>query len=269
MKTIVLILLILALGGCQSISGASQPKSARDDKTAMTDTKTPQVPDAQSTKKDGVESELKSDFKVILPALTAQAPIPAQYAFCIEDGKGKGTFGKNKSPQIKWEGAPKGTQSFAIITHDPDVPSKGDNVNQEGKSVSKDLPRVDFYHWVLIDIPASTTELALGTDGQGVKAGGKTPGKRKYGTRGLNNYTDWFASHEKMKGKYGGYDGPCPPWNDEIVHHYHFTVYALDVPSLNIQGDFKGPDALQAMKGHILAQSSFIGLYKLNTKVTY
>ena len=262
MKTITLILLSLSLACCQSL-----PQASQSDKAPKAEAQ------AESVKAEAPKSEAASakiaTLDVTLPGLTAQAPIPAQYAFCVEDGKGKGTFGKNESPQIKWEGAPEGTQSYAVLTHDPDVPSKGDNVNKDGKSVSKDLPRVDFYHWVLVDIPATTNELALGAEGKGVKAGGKTPGKSEHGVRGLNNYTDWFASHEKMKGKYGGYDGPCPPWNDEIVHHYHFTVYALDVPSLNLKGDFKGPDALKAMEGHILAKGSFIGTYKLNTKVKY
>ena len=59
------------------------------------------------------------------------------------------------------------------------------------------------------------------------------------GTRqGINDYTGWFAGDKDMAGNYFGYDGPCPPWNDEILHHYVFTVYALDVPRLDIAGDF-------------------------------
>ena len=58
---------------------------------------------------------------------------------------------------------------------------------------------------------------------------------------GVNNYTDWFAGDEQMAGDYGGYDGPCPPWNDELLHHYRFTLYALDVPSLGLPGAFGGP----------------------------
>ena len=49
-----------------------------------------------------------------------------------------------------------GTKSFAIVCHDPDVPSKGDDVNQEGRRVPASLPRVDFFHWVLVDLPASS-----------------------------------------------------------------------------------------------------------------
>jgi phosphatidylethanolamine-binding protein (PEBP) family uncharacterized protein len=40
-----------------------------------------------------------------------------------------------------------------VICHDPDVPSKGDDVNQEGRGVPASLPRVDFFHWVLVDLP--------------------------------------------------------------------------------------------------------------------
>src|SRR5690606_29409386 len=68
-------------------------------------------------------------------------------------------------------------------------------------------------------------------------------------------------------GDYGQYDGPCPPWNDSIVHHYHFTVYALDVETLGLQGKFGGPAALAAMEGHILAKGSVVGKYSLNPDV--
>ena len=82
--------------------------------------------------------------------------------------------------------------------------------------------------------------------------------------RGINNFTDWFAGDEQMRGEYGGYDGPCPPWNDEIIHHYYFTVFALDVSSLELSGSFGGPDVLAAMRGHILAEGRWVGTYTLN-----
>ena len=47
--------------------------------------------------------------------------------------------------------------------------------------------------------------------------------------QGINDYTGWFAGDKDMAGNYFGYDGPCPPWNDEIPHRYVFTLYALDV----------------------------------------
>jgi Raf kinase inhibitor-like YbhB/YbcL family protein len=67
-----------------------------------------------------------------------------------------------------------------------------------------------------------------------------------------------------MAGQYGGYDGPCPPWNDERAHRYTFKVYALDVPSLNLSGAFTGPEAEAAMQGHVLAEGEAVGLYTLN-----
>ena len=147
---------------------------------------------------------------------------------------------------------------------DPDVPSVADDVNQEGRTVPHDLPRVDFYHWVLVDIPADMDELPEGIDSDGVTQGGKAPGATGHGVRGVNNYTDWFAGDEQMGGDYAGYDGPCPPWNDERLHHYRFTLYALDVPTLGLSGSFGGPEALAAMEGHVLAESSWTGTYTLN-----
>ena len=54
--------------------------------------------------------------------------------------------------------------------------------------------------------------------------------------QGINDYTGWFAGDKDMAGNYFGYDGPCPPWNDEIPHRYVFTLYALDVPRLDVGG---------------------------------
>ena len=62
-----------------------------------------------------------------------------------------------------------------------------------------------------------------------------------------------------MGGDYGGYDGPCPPWNDSIMHHFHFTVFALDVQLLDLKGAFTGAGVLAAMKGHVLDQESHMG----------
>ncbi len=187
--------------------------------------------------------------------------IPARYAMGRPDGEGHATFSDNVSPHLAWSDVPAGTKSFAILCHDPDVPSVGDDVNQDGKTVSKDLPRVDFFHWVLVDIPAAVRELAEGADADGVTAKGKAPGPAASGVRGVNSYTGWFAGDPDMGGDYGGYDGPFPPWNDEIMHHYHFTVFALDVESLGLSGTFGGPEVRAAMAGHVLAQAKIVGTY--------
>jgi Raf kinase inhibitor-like YbhB/YbcL family protein len=193
-------------------------------------------------------------------------PIPGEFAFCVPAEDGHVALGPNRNPQLNWTDAPPGTQSYAIICHDPDVPSRGDDVNLEGRSVPHDLPRVDFHHWVLVDIPAALGEIAAGSHSNGVTAHGKSAGAAPngQGVQGINDYTGWFAGDQDMRGDYGGYDGPCPPWNDERLHHYHFTIYALDVATVGLSGSFGGAEALAAMHGHILAQATWIGTYTLN-----
>jgi Raf kinase inhibitor-like YbhB/YbcL family protein len=77
----------------------------------------------------------------------------------------------------------------------------------------------------------------------------------------------WFAGDGDMKGDYYGYDGPCPPWNDSIPHHYVFTLYAIDLAQLPVNGTFRGPDVLNAMKGHVLGEARLTGIYSLNAEV--
>lgn len=191
--------------------------------------------------------------------------IPAAFAMGIPAPDGP-VPGPNKSPHLGWSGFPQGTKSFALICHDPDVPSRPDDVNQKGRVVPYDLPRVDFYHWVLVDIPPATTELAEGADSSGITPKGKKPGRTSIGVRGMNDYTAWFANDPDMRGEYGGYDGPWPPFNDERLHHYRFTVYALDCPSLRLPEKFRGPDAIAAMKGHVLDSATLVGTYAINPK---
>ncbi len=203
-------------------------------------------------------------LEVLIEGWPDGGAIPSEYAFGAPATIGHVAFGGNRSPAIRWSGAPSGTRSYALICHDSDVPSRPDDVNKEGRTVPADLPRVDFYHWVLVDIPARVTEIPAGGDSDGVTAGGKPAGRAMHGLRGINNYTDWFSGDPEMRGDYGGYDGPGPPWNDEVLHHYHFTVYALDVRALGLTGRFGGPEALAAMEGHVVAQGTWVGTYTLN-----
>lgn len=196
-------------------------------------------------------------------------PIPGQYAFAVPDAAERIKLSDNRNPPLRWSGAPEGTRSFVLICHDPDVPSVGDDVNQEGRTISADLPRVDFYHWVLVDLPADTTEIAAGQFADGIVARGKPGPDTAHGARqGINDYTNWFATDPEMSGDYYGYDGPCPPWNDELVHRYVFTLYALDVPRCDVSGRFGGSEVLEAIKGHVLAQASLTGTYTLNPTAT-
>ncbi|MEA3502325.1 MAG: phospholipid-binding protein, partial [Actinomycetota bacterium] len=69
-------------------------------------------------------------------------------------------------------------------------------------------------------------------------------------------------------GDYYGYDGPCPPWNDSLVHHYVFTVSALDTKSLDLPERFGGLDARAAMESHVLASAEITGTYTLNPRLS-
>ena len=194
--------------------------------------------------------------------------IPGRYAFAKPDPETRVTLSDNVSPHLEWSGVPDGTRSFAVICHDYDVPSAGDDVNQPDREVPSDLPRVDFFHWVLVDIPADKHSIAEGEFADGVVAGGQQVAHGPGGTRqGLNDFTGWFAGDPDMAGNYYGYDGPAPPWNDSIIHHYVFTVYALDVDEVDVSGDFTGHDVRAAIEGHVLDQTSIVGTYTQNPRL--
>ena len=194
--------------------------------------------------------------------------IPGYFVFCLPDPAHHVCLGRNFNPQLKWDDVPSATKSLAIICHDPDVPSRGDDVNQGGRSVPASLPRVDFFHWILFDLSPNLREIKQGEFSKEVTPRGKPGPATLHGARhGLNDYTGWFAGDNDMRGDYFGYDGPCPPWNDEIIHHYVFTVFALDLERLPLEGKLTGQQVREAMAGHILDQASLTGLYTLNPAV--
>ena len=119
-----------------------------------------------------------------------------------------------------------------------------------------------------IDLPAGTTAIEAGAHSSSVTANGKPgPDAPGGGRHGINDYTGWFAGDAQMKGNYFGYDGPCPPWNDSIRHRYVFTLFALDIPRVPVDGAFTGQQVREAIAGHILAQASLTGTYSLNPAV--
>jgi len=194
--------------------------------------------------------------------------IPARYAAGQPDGQGAATFSDNLNPHLAWRDVPAAAKSLVLICHDFDVPSRGDDVNQPGREVSADLPRVDFFHWVLIDLPPLPTVIQEGEFSRGFVPRGKPGPQAKDGTRhGLNDYTGWFAGNADMAGAYFGYDGPFPPWNDSLVHHYVFTLYAVALPRLPLEGVFTGPQVRQALADRVLAEATVSGTYTLNRRL--
>ncbi len=98
-----------------------------------------------------------------------------------------------------------------------------------------------WWHWLLFDIDAKTKSLPAGA-GDAV------------GISGKNSFGDL------------GYSGPCPP-RDDKPHRYVFTVYALDIDRLPIEGRFTGAQVLDAIQGHVLGYASYTGTYALNPKL--
>ncbi len=193
------------------------------------------------------------------------AHIPTRLAMGKHDPDTHATFAANRSPHLAWENLPAGTRSLALLCVDDQVPTVGDDVNQEGKTVPADLPRCDFYHWVLVDLDPAKGPIPEGAFSEGVSNGGKQGPAGPLGTRqGTNNFTQWFGDDATMGGHYFGYDGPFPPWNDALVHHYLFTLYALDVDSLGVDGTFDGGAVQAAIEGHVLDTASFHGYYAIN-----
>jgi phosphatidylethanolamine-binding protein (PEBP) family uncharacterized protein len=158
--------------------------------------------------------------------------------------------------------------SLALICHDFDVPSRGDDVNQPDREVPADLPRVDFFHWLLVDLPPAPAEIAEGEFSRGFTARGKPGPQALRGARqGLNDYTGWFAGDAQRAGQYFGYDGPFPPFNDSLVHHYVFTLYAVSMPRLPVEGAFGGLQVREALARCTLGAATFSGTYTLNRRL--
>lgn len=192
--------------------------------------------------------------------------IPGKNALCVPAEEGHATFSANTNPHLEWGDAPEGTKSFALLCIDVAAPSVRDDVNQEDREVPEDLPRTDFTHWLLVDIPADTTEIKEGSFSDGVTTGGKAQ-RTGRPADGINDYTGWFEDDPEMAGTYHGYDGPCPPWNDSIIHHYEFRLFALDVEALGQEGEFTAFDVENAVEGHVLDGVVLTGTYTLNPRL--
>ena len=153
-------------------------------------------------------------FSISSPAFTEGGNIPSK--FTCDAGQ------QNPSPALAWKDAPAGTKSFVLIMHDPDAPLAN-----------------GFTHWVLFDIPATTTSLPENFQAGSVGVSGNSGFRRQ------------------------GYGGPCPPSG---VHHYHFTLSALDTESLGLKEGATKADVEKAMQGHVIGSADLTGLYQRQPK---
>ena len=153
--------------------------------------------------------------------------------------------GANVSPPLAWRGAPPGTQSFALILVDPDVPW-GQTVPVYGEMPPPGTQPADFFiHWMVVGIPPTTTSLADGA----------SPGNMPTGTVEPANSFALFG------GEASQYGGPAPPPGTK-AHAYRFVLYALDVPTLaGITAESTFTEVTGAMAGHVLAATTLTGYF--------
>jgi Raf kinase inhibitor-like YbhB/YbcL family protein len=217
----------------------------------------------------------------VATALAATAPIAAESTLSvrIEGLDASGRFAdsaafcpprngpKDVSPGVSWSPGPEGTRSYALLMTDPDVPQDFSLINKPGTTIPANAPRTSVFHWVLADIPAGIASLAWGAESEGLVSGGKPVGPTPHGLRGANVYTSFLATTDGMAGTYGGYDGPCPPANDQRIHHYTLKVVALDVATLGLSGAFDGQAVEKAIAGHVLASGEAVATYTLNSSL--
>ncbi len=129
--------------------------------------------------------------------------------------------GQNISPPLDWDQGPTETASFALIVDDPDAPSGV------------------YTHWVIYNLPSDARSLPMAVPNE-------------------NQLPDGAIQGNNSSGKIG-YSGPCPPPGK--IHHYRFTLYALD-SYLNLAAGASKQELLKVIEGHVLAQEQLIGLYQ-------
>jgi Raf kinase inhibitor-like YbhB/YbcL family protein len=130
--------------------------------------------------------------------------------------------GGNVSPPVSWKGAPPDVKSYALVVEDPDAP-KG-----------------TFRHWAAYDIPPQLSELPEGAGSD-------------------QEVPDLHMARNDFGSK--GYDGPQPPAGHG-THHYHFRLFALDVPGLKLPASCSAGDVLDAARSHSIASAEVVGTFE-------
>ena len=140
------------------------------------------------------------------------------------EAHGFGCAGGNISPALAWSGAPADTRSFAVTCFDPDAPTG-----------------CGFWHWVLVNLPPDLTSLPAGAgSGEGLPAGA---------LHIRNDYSTW------------AYGGPCPPEGDG-PHHYVFTLHAVGLDALPVDGDTSAAVVGFNLNFNTLEKATLTALYK-------
>ena len=177
---------------------------------------------AQATKapkaKPKAAAKATGHFKLTAPDLALKGRIALPHVF-----NGMGCTGQNISPALQWSNPPVGTKSFAVTMYDPDAPTGS-----------------GWWHWVMYNIPASTTILPDGAGNGNNAPSGSTQGMTDFGTK--------------------GYGGPCPPVGDK-PHHYHITVFALKVDKLDVPGNATSAMVGYNLNANKLGTARVTGLY--------
>lgn len=166
-------------------------------------------------------SVMAGGFELTSPDMVAGQTISNHYVY-----NGFGCSGDNVSPTLLWKNPPAGAKSFAVTVHDPDAPTGG----------------AGFWHWVVINLPATMTGLAQGD--------------------GVVNSTHFPAGVRQVRTDFGidGWGGPCPPVGD-TPHHYRFTVYALKVDHLDVPVDATASVAGFMINQAAIGKASFVARY--------
>jgi Raf kinase inhibitor-like YbhB/YbcL family protein len=160
------------------------------------------------------------NFKLESPDIPADSLINPKFEF-----DGFGCTGENKSPALKWSGAPKDAKSFALTVFDPDAPTGS-----------------GWWHWCVINMPANVTELK--PDAGNVSGANLPPG----------------AKQVRIDYGVAGWGGPCPPPGD-APHRYVFTVYALSVDKLDIPPDATAALAGFMINANAIGKGTFTAKY--------